>query len=101
MIVVYIEFSGSLYYNIHGKRVPNTLLDVQYTALYSEDFAQLIHHAALVFHERMNIPVEGYGRILVSENFGQRLDIHPAFNRPGRKRMTDRMKATVRNPVFL
>ena len=101
MTIVYIEFSGSLCYNIHVKRVPNTLLDVQYTALYSEDFAQLIHHAALVFHERMNIPVESYGRILVSENFGQRFDIHPAFNRPGRKRMSDGMKATVRNPVFL
>ena len=101
MTVVYIEFSGSLCYNIHVKCVPNTLLDVQYTALYSEDFAQLIHHAALVFHERMDISVESDGRILVSENFGQRFDIHPAFNRPGRKRMSDGMKATVRNPVFL
>ena len=101
MTVVYIEFSENFCYNIHGKRVPNTLLDVQYSALYSEDFAQLIHHTALVFHERMNIPVESDGRVLVSEDFGQRLDIHPAFNRPGRKRMSDGMKATVRNPVFL
>jgi len=101
MTVVYIEFSESLCYNIHVKRVPNTLLDAQYTALYSEDFAQLVHHTSLVFHERMDVSVESYGRILVSENFGQRLDIHPAFNRPGRKRMSDGMKATVRNPVFL
>ena len=101
MTVVYIEFSRSLCYNIRVKCVPNTLLDVQNTNFYSEDFAQLIHHTALVFHEGMNIPVESDGRILVSENFGQRLDIHPAFNRPGRKRMSDRMKATVRNPVFL
>ena len=101
MTVVYIEFSESLCYNIHGKRVPNTLLDAQYTALYSEDFAQLIHHTALVFHEGMNIPVESDGRIFMTEDFGQRLDIHPAFNRPGRKRMSDGMKATVRNPVFL
>jgi len=101
MTIVYIEFSGSLCYNIHVKRVPNTLLDVQYSVLYSEDFAQLIHHTSLVFHERMDVSVESDGRILVSEDFGQRFDIHPAFNRPGRKRMTDRMKATVRNPVFL
>ena len=93
MTVVYIEFSESLCYNIHSKRVPNTLLDAQYTALYSEDFAQLIHHTALVFHERMNIPVESDGRILVSEDFGQRFHIHTALDSASSKGVSECMKA--------
>ena len=101
MTVEIIDFQPYLCYTVCSVRVPNTLLDAQYTGIFSQDSAQLIHHTAFVFHERMDISVESHDSIFVTENFGQRLDIHPAFNRPGRKRMTDRMKAAVRNPVFL
>ena len=49
----------------------------------SKILSQLIHHACLVFHHRMDIAVQSYRRIFMSENLGKRLHIHAALDSSG------------------
>ena len=71
-----------------------------YCGFNSEIPAQFVHHTCLVFHHGMDISVQSNRRVLGSQNLRQRLYIHTAFNRSGRKRVTKRMKAMSRNTDF-
>ena len=44
-----------------------------------KELAKLVHHLLLMLHKRMNISVKRYGRILMTENFGERFYIHSAL----------------------
>ena len=44
-----------------------------------KDFADLIHHRSLVIHKRMDISVQCYHRVLVTEYFGEGFDVHSAL----------------------
>ena len=48
-------------------------------------------------HEAVNIAIQRDGRILVTENFRQRFDIHSALQRTGGKGMTQGVKPAMRN----
>ncbi len=53
-----------------------------------------------MLHEGMRIAIERDGRIFMSENLGERLYVHSAFEGAGGKRMPQGMKAFVRNIQF-
>lgn len=101
------------------KRTPITLIDVYFLAPEKESypykcdiinpaiitidaykvlqqFAELVHHLLLMLHERVNVAVEGYGRVLVTEYFGECFNIHSAFQGASCKGVPERMKALVR-----
>ena len=48
-------------------------------------------------HEAVNIAIQRDGRVLVTEDFRQRFDIHAALQRAGGKGMAQGMKPTMRN----
>ena len=41
-----------------------------------KDFTDLVHHRSLVIHERMDVSVQRYHRVLVTEYFGEGFDVH-------------------------
>lgn len=45
----------------------------------------------------MGVTIEGYGRILMPEDLGERLDVHAALDGAGGKGMTQGMKALMRD----
>lgn len=49
-------------------------------------------------HEAVNIAIQRDGRVLVTENFRQRFDIHTALQRTGGKGMPQGVKPAMRNP---
>ena len=61
-----------------------------------KDFADLVHHRSLVIHERMDVSVQRYHRVLVTEYFGECFNIHSAFQGTSCKGVSERMKALVR-----
>ena len=50
-----------------------------------QKFAEAVHHHALVLHEAVDVAVEGDGGRLVSEEFGEGLDVHAALDGAGGK----------------
>lgn len=48
-------------------------------------------------HEAVYIAFQCDGRVLMAEDFGQRFDVHAAFERTGGKRMPQGVKSAVRN----
>lgn len=44
-----------------------------------KELTEFVHHFLLVLHKRMNISVKRYGRVLMTENFGERFHIHSAL----------------------
>lgn len=49
-------------------------------------------------HQAVNIAVQRDGRVLVTEDFRQRFDIHAALQCAGCKGMPQGMKPAMRNP---
>ena len=41
-----------------------------------KELAEFVHHFFLVLHKRMNISVKRYGWVLMTEDFGQRFNVH-------------------------
>ena len=41
-----------------------------------KELTEFVHHFFLMLHKRMNISVKRYGRVLMTENFGERFHIH-------------------------
>ena len=58
-----------------------------------KDFADLVHHRSLVIHERMDVSVQRYHRVLVTEYFGEGLDIHSALYCSCGERVAESVKA--------
>ena len=50
-----------------------------------------------MLHEGVRIAVERDGRVLVAENFGERLYIHAAFDGTGGERVPQGMETLVRD----
>ena len=50
-----------------------------------------------MWHEAVNIAVQRDGRVLVTEDFRQRFDIHSALQRTGGKGVSQGMKPAMRN----
>ena len=48
-------------------------------------------------HEAVNIAVQRDGRVLVTEDFRERFDIHAALQRAGGKGVPQGMKSAMRN----
>ena len=59
--------------------------------------AEPVHHVGFMFHKGVGIAVERNGRVLMTENFGERLYVHATFEGAGGKGMPQGMKALVRN----
>ena len=58
-----------------------------------KDFADLVHHRSLVIHERMDVSVQRYHRVLVTEYFGEGFDVHSALYRSCSERVAESVKA--------
>lgn len=63
-------------------------------------FPEPIHHSDFMFDERVGVAVKRNGRISVPEYFGQRSHVHNAFERAGRKRVAQRVKAAMTDIQF-
>ena len=63
----------------------------------SEQFSAAVHHLVFMRHEAVNIAIQRDGRVLVTEDFRQRFDIHSALQRAGGKGMPQGMKPAMRN----
>ena len=63
----------------------------------SEQFSEAVHHLVFMRHEAVNIAIQRDGRVLVTEDFRQRFDIHSALQRAGGKGMPQGMKRAMRN----
>ena len=50
-----------------------------------------------MLHKGMSIAVECNGRVLVAEDLGKRFHVHTAFKSAGSERVSQRVKAFVRN----
>ena len=44
-----------------------------------KELTEFVHHFLLVLHKRMNISVKRYGRVFMTENFGECFHIHSAL----------------------
>ena len=44
-----------------------------------KELTEFVHHFLLMLHKRMNISVKGYGRVFMTENFGECFYIHSAL----------------------
>ena len=45
----------------------------------SKELTESVHHFLLMLHKRMNISVKRYGRVFMTENFGECFYIHSAL----------------------
>ena len=61
--------------------------------LYLKDFADLVHHRSLVIHERMDVSVKRYHRVLMTEYLGEGFDVHSALYCPCRKGVAESVEA--------
>lgn len=68
-----------------------------YVLSLSKQLSEPVHHIGFMFHKRMGITVECDRRVLVSEDLGERLYIHTAFDGAGGKCMPQGMKSLMRN----
>ena len=58
-----------------------------------KNFADFVHHRSLVIHERMDVSVQRYHRVLVTEYFGEGFDVHSALYGSCRKCVAESVKA--------
>ena len=58
-----------------------------------KDFADLFHHRSLVIHERMDVSVQRYHRVLVTEYSGEGLNVHSALYRSCGECVAESVKA--------
>ena len=58
-----------------------------------KDFTDLIHHRSFVIHERMDVSVQRYHRVLVTEYLGEGFNIHSALYCPCGECVAESVKA--------
>ena len=74
----YIAIIFVFCYNIEKERTLNIVIHVRSFGLLQQ-LSEPVHHIRLMFHKRVSIAVERDGRILVTENLGERFHIHAAL----------------------
>ena len=78
------------------KSTPNTIFGVLFYVP-SKQLSEPVHHVRFMLHQGMGIAVECNCRIFVTENLGERLYVHAAFEGAGGESMPQGMEALVRN----
>ena len=58
-----------------------------------KNFADFVHHRSFVIHERMDVSVQRYHRVLVTEYFGEGFDVHSALYRSCSEGVAESVKA--------
>lgn len=61
-----------------------------------QEFPEPVHHVGFILHQGVGIAIERDGRVLVTEDLGERLYVHAAFKGTGGERVPQGMKPFVR-----
>lgn len=63
----------------------------------SQKLSEPVHHVCFMLHKRVSVAVKGNRWVLMTEDLGERLHVHTAFEGAGGKRMPQGMESLMRN----
>ena len=73
------QLTFTVFYDIIYHLKPTIMVIGAGTRKKLKELTESVHHFLLMLHKRMNISVKCYGRVLVTENFGECFYIHSAL----------------------